>query len=299
MRPPKDEHSLLRYPLDQILGSEAAVRVLRVLLNEAAAPMGVPHIARLAGLSVPGARKALEALCVARAAERVGTAHSGQYRAKAESPFSLLLGQLFEQEEQEYLALVDALRDAVAIPEVRHAWMTERGTAIELVVVVDAADIGSIGPTLRTRVLPAEKQHDLIVEIALYTRADVPAVPADAIELWGFDASLAAGVAEGMLVREDPAGRFAMVFALAELVRSDPTLIRRALQHVTRLLAEGQGTANADLAEWKQLLEAYSAKRLADLLVSNSERAQRLWRSAPFSAVLTPEERERVARARR
>ena len=52
--------------------------------------------------------------------------------------------------------------------------------------------------------------------------------------------------------------------------------------------------ATADLVEWRQLLQTYSSERLRDLLVSTSSRGERLRRSAPFIAVLTPEERDRL-----
>ena len=84
---------------------------------------------------------------------------------------------------------------------------------------------------------------------------------------------------------------------IADLIRSDPSLIRRATQHVTRLLHEGQGTANGDLVEWGQLLETYSPERMRDLLVSTTSRAERLRQSSPFFAVLTSSERDQLIAA--
>ena len=82
--------------------------------------------------------------------------------------------------------------------------------------------------------------------------------------------------------------------AVSDLVRKDPSLVSRTLRYLDKLLREGQGTANADLREWKQLLETYSTGRLRDLLLSDSSRARRLRRSMPFLAVLTPDERDKV-----
>lgn len=79
---------------------------------------------------------------------------------------------------------------------------------------------------------------------------------------------------------------------IADLVRKDPSLVSRTLQYLDRLLREGQGIANADLGEWRQLLETYSTERLRDLLVSESSRARRLRRSMPFLAVLKADERD-------
>jgi hypothetical protein len=71
-----------------------------------------------------------------------------------------------------------------------------------------------------------------------------------------------------------------MAEAVADLIRTDPSLIRRAFQQTHRASHEGQGTADSDIGEWRQLLETYSAERLR--------------RSAPFFAVLTAEERDRI-----
>lgn len=85
-----------------------------------------------------------------------------------------------------------------------------------------------------------------------------------------------------------------MARGVAELMRSDPSLIKRAEQHLDRLLREGQGTAGGDITEWRQLLQTYSPERLRDLLVSTSSRAERLRQSSPFFAVLTADERDHL-----
>ncbi|MGV8084475.1 MAG: hypothetical protein AB2L09_12735 [Coriobacteriia bacterium] len=297
MRQPKIHHNLLRYPLDDVLGSRAAVRLMRVLLHDVVGPIGIADAARLAGLSTPGVRKALDMLQSLGAVERVGSGRALKYGAKEGNPYSVLLSQLFEREGEEYECLIQAIRDAVAMPEVYHAWLLleDSRRALELVVVVDSTALSWIGPSLRARLLPTEKQHDLIVEVNIFTRADSPPVPQGAVVLWGVGEIPESQQSEGMQAQEESAERsYRMVQAVAELIRSDPSLVRRALQHTNRLLREGQGTANADISEWRQLLETYSAERLRDLLVSKSPRAERLRRSSPFFAVLTPEERDQV-----
>lgn len=85
-----------------------------------------------------------------------------------------------------------------------------------------------------------------------------------------------------------------MARAVAELIRSDPSLTRRAAHHLSRLAEEGHGTAAGDVLEWRQLLETYAPERLRKFLVSDSSRAQRLRQSSPFLAVLSPQERDRL-----
>lgn len=295
MRPPRIKHNSLRYPLDSIFGSEASVRLMRVFLYEASGPLGITDAAQLAGLSTPGTRKSLDQLRNLGVVMRVGSGRALKYALKQESTYTNLLRQMFEEEERQYESLLSALRDAVGVPEVDLAWvvLSDSRQAIELTAVVDSAALSSIGAHLRTRLLPTEKQRDLIIEVNLFTRADGEVVPDDAVVLWGVVDTDDREWRSQTIGREDSAERSRKsAQAVAELVRRDPSLAKRALQHVERLLREGQGTANADLAEWKQLLEAYSVERLADLLVARSPRADRLRRSSPFLAVLTRDQRD-------
>ena len=79
---------------------------------------------------------------------------------------------------------------------------------------------------------------------------------------------------------------------IAALLRSDPSLIKRAIRHIDRLLEDDQGAAGQDLLEWRQILQTYSVERLRDFITSQSSRAARLRQSSPFFAVLTAEERD-------
>jgi len=81
---------------------------------------------------------------------------------------------------------------------------------------------------------------------------------------------------------------------VAQLLRSDPSLTRRAAHHLSRLADGGQGTAAGDASEWRQVLETSVPERLREFLVSDSSRAQRLRQSSPFLAVLSPQERDRL-----
>lgn len=299
MRPPRIRHSRLRYPLDVVLGSEAHVRLMRVILHEVGGPVSVTDAARMAGLSTTGARKALEVLSAAGVVARVGTGRAQKYGPAEGDVFAPLLGQLFRQERQEYEGLSRNLREAVGIPEVRNAWLRElsdgHGRALELDVVVDTKALSWIGPELRTRVAPAEKRFNILIEVNVFTRADEPPIPAGAVLIWGPGETVAGDRSPGVQTHAESAERsWRAAQVIADMMKSDHSLIRRAMQHTDMLLQEGQGTADADLGEWRQLLETYSAERLRELLVSGSSRAERLRRSSPFFAVLTPEERDRL-----
>lgn len=302
MRPPRIQRSRLRYPLDVMLGSAAHVRLLRVILYEVAGPVSVTDAARMAGLSTTGARKALDVLAGLGAVTRVGTGRAQKYGPTEEGHFAPLLNQLFQREQLRYQELSRSLREAVGIPEVQKAWLHEPPDLderfLELDVVVETKALSWIGPELRTRLVPIEKQFDIIIEVNTFTRADDPRTPADAVVIWGPGEQVAGDRSPGAQTHEGSAERsWRMALVIAEMVKSDPTLARRALQYTNMSLNEGQGTANSDLGEWRQLLETYSGGRLRDLLVSRSSRADRLRRSSPFFAVLTPEERDRLHQA--
>jgi DNA-binding Lrp family transcriptional regulator len=285
-----------------VLGTSALVRLLRVLVYDVDGPVSVTDAARMAGLSTTGARKALVALERLGVAVRVGTGRAQKYGPKVGNPHLLLLRQLFEQEQRQYEDLVQELRQAVAMPEIRDAWVRDPAgqslLALELDVIAEAKAISWIGPELRTRLVGTEKRFDLIAEVNVFTRADSPGIPDNAIVLWASGDDARTDRSPGVQTHAESAERsLRMAQVIAEQLRSDPSLARRALQYTNRLLHEGQGTANSDIGEWRQLLETYSPERLRDLLVSTSSRAARLRRSSPFFAVLTPDERDRMMQA--
>ena len=299
MRPPSIQHSNLRYPLDDVLGSPALVRLMRVLVHDVTGPVGVTEAATMAGLSPVGARRALENLAQAGIATRVGTGRAQKYGLVDGNPYIATLRQLFDEEQRQYDDLVRLVRLALDMPEVRDAWAdrmpTEPGEAFSVTVVVETPAIPWIGQEIRTRLAEPEKRFNLIIELAVFTRADAPTQPEGALVLWGSGAPSATDRGPGAQGHAESSARsLRMAEAVADLIKTDASLVRRAWQHTDRLLHEGQGMADSDIREWRQLLETYSPQRVRDLLVSTSSRAERLRRSSPFFAVLTAEERDRM-----
>lgn len=298
MSPPPIQRSVLRYPLDGIFGTPAMVRLIRVLVHDVNGPVGVTNAAQRAGLTRAGARRSLEVLERLGVAARLGAGRAQKFAPKDGNPFLPLLRELFMMEERQHEDLLRELRDAVGMPEIRAAWLreplTETSHALELSAVAEARAISWIRPELRTRLAGVEKRFDLIVELSVFTRADSPEIPDDAVMLWGTGA-VTGGVSAGIRTHAESAERsLRMSRAIAELIKSDPSLIRRAIHHTNRLLDEGQGTANSDISEWRLLLQTYSPERVRDLLGSKSSRAERLRRSSPFFAILTPAERDQM-----
>lgn len=288
--------SRVRYPLDSALGTEAQVRLLRVLLMHRSIPLSVSDSARLAGLTAAGARRALDKLRIAGFVNRVGSGHTPTYAIRDDAVGIRALAQAFEEEQARYDRFLTALKAAVSIPEVTAAWIeglpADPSNSVHLSAVSEVRAVPWIQDELRARLIKIEVEFDIIVEVALYTKADASTPSAEAFMLWGVapgsekSGRSPAGTHDAATRRE-----LLMSKAIADMIRRDPTLVDRAKRHVVRLLSEEQGMARSDVLEWRQLLESYSPDRVADLLGSESSRAERLRQSSPFFAVLTASER--------
>ena len=299
MRPISIQRNALRYPLDEVLGSAAQLRLVRVLVHDVETPLSVADAARLAGLTPAGARKALERIKESGLIERIGSGRAQKWGLKKDPAMTQALRQLFMQEQQRYDEFIGRLQSAAALPEVHSAWIERLPVtlteSLDISVVVELDAISWIHQELRSRLIQLEREFDLRIEVAVFTAADRPILGQDAVLLWGADASYNPGARRRAQPHSDADQRsLLMAGVIAELIRSDPSLIKRAIQHLNRLIHEGQGIATSDVAEWRQLLEVYSPERLRDLLVSTSSRAERLRQSSPFFAVLTPKERDQV-----
>ncbi len=295
----KSQRSVLRFPLDFMFSSPAFVRLMRVLVHELKGPVGVTEAARMAGLTRAGARKAFERLERASIVVRVGTGRAQKYGLKRSNPYAETLRQLFEQEQQQHDDLMRQLRLALDMPEIRGGWIEEiplnPEDALHISVVTETNALSWINQELRSRLVESERRFNLIIETRVLTRADAPIFPEGAALLCGTGALNVERREPGAQSHKESAERSLRIArAITELMKSDPSLVQRALQRTKRLLHEDQGIANSDIAEWRNLLETYSSEHLRQLLVSTSSRAQRLRRSSPFFAVLTADERDQV-----
>ena len=304
MRPIATEQSFLRFPLNQLLGTAAHVRLLRILADEVVGPISASDAAERAGITETGARRALARLAKTGFVVRVGGGRSQHFTLREEEPLTESLTMLFRTERGRYEELIASIRNSLeGLAEVRVAWIDavpERlGEPLEIGVAADSESLAWLKPELRRRITDVESRFDVTIELHGFTSADLPNVP------WR-DATLLAGVPPIQWTRlQTPLAIHAdreqralkLSEAIAELLDEDPSIVRRATRHLERLLGDEPSAASEDLREWQAILATYSPERLKRILVSRNARAQRLRQSSPFFAVLTADERDHVIAA--
>ncbi len=85
----------------------------------------------------------------------------------------------------------------------------------------------------------------------------------------------------------------ALAEAVAEKVRSDPALLQRAVENLTRW-KRLKGTLPPCLREWEDILAGRGLEDALAVLVEESEEGRRRRQSSPFTGLLTPAERKEI-----
>ena len=298
MRPIAIEQDILRYPLNELLGTRANVRLLRLLAVEHIDSVGTPEAAEQTGLTEAGARRALRKLVSSGIVEEFGGSRAQRFGLRHSARLAPALVSLFQAERRSYQELVTRLGDAFTdLGEIEMAWVdsapTEPGQPLHVGLVSDVRSLAHLEQQVRQRVKPIEADYDLTIEIHTFSRADTPDVP------WAHTLLLAGHVEEspreGGVAHADRLDRQRRLSALiADLLDRDAALVSRAIAHLDFLLSKEQGPARHDLREWRDILTDYPRHRLKEFLVSDAPRAQRLRQSSPFFPVLTPEQRDEL-----
>ena len=304
VRPISSVQSVLRNPLNELLGTEANVRLLRVLADEVDGSLTASDIADRAGLSMMGARKALLRLVDSGFVELVGGGRKQQYALRGSEPLVQITADLFRTERKRYEELIGTLRrEAQQLsPVPRSVWIhgfpLQLGDPLEVGILGESAHISTTASDARQRFAEIEKQFDVTIEISSYTRADLPDLDVENITLLAGTPPVTppANTSEWRPESHRDLDKRSCDWSrsLVSLIEDDPSLIRRARTHLDLLLKQDQGTANHDLSEWRKILELYPRRRLLRFLESSTPRACRLRQSSPFLAVLSTDERARL-----
>jgi len=305
MRPVVSEQNSLRHPLNELLGKEAHVRLLRVLANEIEGPLTASDAARRAGLTLPGAHKALRRLLQTGFIVRIGAHRSHQYELRRSDKLVMAVLKLFHYEKKRYEDLVGFIKDRIEkqVPYARAAWIqefpAEFGEALTIGILHETKHLANYVDGLQKQLYEIERNFDLTIELNGYTKADLPELDADEVtSLYGvlpfkdkFNREL---YSTPLTHKERDQNMLEISRRLADAIEHDTALIRRAKEHVQRLLKNDIGAATKDIEQWRDILESYSTQRLSHFLISTSDRANRLRQSNPLFAILKPEERSRL-----
>ncbi|HEX6038579.1 helix-turn-helix domain-containing protein [Longimicrobium sp.] len=318
MRPAKTSQGNLAAPLNRILGTEANVRLLRVLAD-AEEPLSRPEAARRAQMDASGIRRALDALVAEGIVEPVGSGARPPVRLRDAHPLAPALRQLFAAEQRRADEVIHVVREIVGALEIqpRAVWMSTlvpEADTLEIVrvgVLAGARVVDAVARALSDGLRETQRRLDVMIEIRPYTIADLQtlSVPSRAelsasMPILGpaptsfidTEAPAAAPLAsaERGHARQDRRGLL-LGRAIGERIMRDPSLIRRAREYARRMAASSPGVRR-EMEEWEMLLETLSPARLRAFLAHPGERATRLRQSLPFIDVLTADEREHLFR---
>jgi CRP-like cAMP-binding protein len=305
MRPIVSDQNLLRNPLNELLGTQAHVRLLRVLANEVDGPLTASDAAKYAGLTVPGAHKALKRLLQSGFVVLVGGGRKHQYELRSSDKLVMAVARLFQSEKKRYETLFSAIKEKIEklVPYVRAAWVQEFpnkfGDPMIVGVLHETKHLANYIQRLQKQLYQVERDIDLTIEVNGYTKADLPHIEADKVTpLYGVlpfpDRYSRQMHATPLTHEEKDQQMLELSRKLAEAIGRDTSLVQRAKEHVQRMLKSDHGSATKDIEEWRDILRTYSIRRLSQFLTSTSQRANRLRQSNPFFAILNPVERSRL-----
>jgi len=302
MRPIVSDQNFLRNPLNELLGTQAHVRLLRVLATEVEGPLTAPDAAEHAGLTIPGTHKALKRLLQSGFLVRVGGGRKHQYELRRSDMLVRAVAGLFQSEKERYEALLSAIKDEIEqlVPYARAGWIqdipNEFGDPMILGVLHETKHLATYIQRLQKQLYPVERDFDLTIEVNGYTKADRPNLEADkVIPLYGVlpfpDKFSREMYATPLTHAEKDQQMLKLSHRLAEAIELDTSLVRRAKEHIQSMLKSDHGSATNEIEEWRDILGSYSIRRLSRFLTSTSQRANRLRQSNPLFAILDAEER--------
>lgn len=304
MRPPSRPQDPLRTPLNELLGAEGNVRVLRVLAARRSG-LGRTVVAREAQLNPRGVRAILDRLALAGIVNVQQSGRTGIVTLRDEHPLTGVIRGLFQEERALFDRILTTVRDAAAkaTPDVRAVWVTagsSAGTA-EVVVLASAYGVDRSVQVLEQQLRQAEKGLAVHFVVRAYTDAEREVVgeremPVNLV--WGW-LPLAWQQSGGGPLRshgdlDERARRLAE--RIAKRIAEDPGIIDRAVEWIDQRKKLEPDPSKRALDEWRSVLTTLSSRQVEALLVEKSGRADRLRQSLPFVDVLSGEDRAAVFR---
>lgn len=174
--------STLYHPLDELLGTRALVRVLRVLAGHGGS-LAVADIARRARLTLPSVRAALRRLLDLEVATGIGAGRSMVCGLRQEHPLVPVLVSLFRAEQEQATAVLGAVREAAGRldPAPWAVWLygsvargeDDAASDIDIALVTVAPEPGTQADALRDAVSRTRAASAERVSVITMAPADV------------------------------------------------------------------------------------------------------------------------------
>lgn len=315
----KRRKSQILQPLNEIFGTGANVRLLRVLALEDGS-FAAGELAKRALLGRTAIYPALGELERVGVIELIGAGSQRLVQLRSRHPLSRSIRALFRDEAHRFEAFIVALRDLIAgLPsQPISAWIddmtpsTQNADTVSLFVVVQPAELETVTDALNAGLLDVERKYDIPVEVRGLTRSEVEtveSVQAVSRGTW----VLVGGVpptsllahsrpkesASALTSHDDHDARSRkLALAIAAKIRRDPGLIAVAEDRLRRRVSRAGLSERRELAEWLRILATMSPARLRRFLLEGSERAVRLRQTLPALNLLSPAERDAVVGSR-
>lgn len=257
-----------------------------------------------------GARRTLQRLVQTGLVEKTGEGKGTQYVLCREGMLARQVARLFEVERDWGNALVQTLRKTLQglrnPPKV--AWArdcsTEGSDSREVAVFWEGVVRTDWLADLEEHLTAVEENFESSLEIRNYSRDEMDEVDwSEVVMLLGasrVDGATAPGETASVADAQTGTGNLdpespEFSGALVALLEEDLSVLRRARENVQGRLKRERNGNGYDLWEWQKILDTFSLPRLLSFLGSESPRAVRLRECSPFPAVLSQEERARLA----
>ncbi len=314
MRPISEKQSFLRNPLNYILGTEAQVRILRVL-SQTQNPLSGSEIASQCDLTFRGASKALESLVGVEIVSYIGRERSKLYILFNEHPLAPLLKRLFKNESDIYPAFLEdakGLFDQIK-SKPTCAWIEGDlannndipGSVIRLRFLAGSSEIEVIEKSIVDLVGKLEKKFLVDIELTSMTKADLIADhqlkhlnDMKFIGLYGpsplvYIADPAKKKRQIPKRHQDIDDRnLSIAEELVAAIKENHSFIHEALKYLNKRLKIASRQEANELEEWKRILENSTPIKVCRILTGSSERSKRLRQSIPFVGILKTEKRK-------
>jgi hypothetical protein len=290
MRPTKEHQNRLVNPLNEVFGTQANVRLLRVLAlqNTSLTAGELAKRAMLGRTSIYPALRELERVGVV---EFIGAGPRKLVQLRGRYPLSRILKELFHVEARRFGALTTALRTLISGMSRGpiSAWVDRGGEdpesaeTLTLYVVAPPEELDRLTDYLNERLANLERKHDVHIAVHGIMPSELETLHRTALTT--LDAAiLLGGVPPVALLErsrstaktstiashdEHDARSRRLAVAIAAKIRRDPGLIAMAEERVRRRAREASPRERRELAEWIRILSTMSPARLRRFLLES------------------------------